>query len=53
MKQIILEKLQKYFLFFTIIFLPFMDLPKRFTISFIGPNAVYYILLISLFFLVY
>ncbi len=53
MKQILLKKIQKYFLLLTIIALPFMNLPKRFTFSFIGFNAVYYILLISLVFFVY
>jgi hypothetical protein len=53
MKQELLQKIQKIFLFLIIVFLPFTNLPQRFTISFVGANAVYYILLISLFLFVY
>jgi len=53
MEQILLKKLQKIFLSLVIILVPFIWLPQKFYFSSIGPNAVSYILLISLIFFVY
>jgi len=53
MKQEFLQKIQKIFLFLIILFLPFTNLPKSITISFIGSNAVYYVLFISLSLFIY
>ena len=48
MNQNLLQKIQKLFLFLTIILLPFTNFPKRFELSSIGNNATYYVLLILL-----
>ena len=53
MKQELLQKIQRSFLFLIILFLPFTNLPKSITISFIGPNAVCYVLFISLCLFIY
>jgi hypothetical protein len=41
-------ELQKIMLFIAIIFMPFVVFPKRFTISFIGNNIIYYPIIIGL-----
>lgn len=46
MNQYLLQKIQKLFVFFIIIFLPFTNFPKKFSLSFIENNASYYIMLI-------
>lgn len=53
MKQDLLQKLQKYFLFSAIILLPFTHLPQRFIIKSFGTNASNYMLLIALLLFIY
>lgn len=52
MEQNLLQKLQKILLSLVIILVPFIWLPQKFYFSSIGPNAVSYVLLISLIFFV-
>ena len=53
MKKESLHKIQKFFLLLTIVLLPFTNLPKKITFSSIGPNIVHYIIIISLFLVIY